>query len=45
MSTRTYKGLEPRYGEDAPAVLEMGREGGVARGYGYEKGETSKEVE
>ncbi|GAA6060596.1 hypothetical protein JCM10212_004575 [Sporobolomyces blumeae] len=36
MSTRTYKGLEPRYGEDAPAVLEMGREGGIARGYGYE---------
>ncbi|BGP08710.1 Diphthamide biosynthesis protein 2 [Rhodotorula toruloides] len=38
MSTRTYKGLEPRYGQDAPAVLEMGREGGIARGYGYEKG-------
>ncbi|GAA5929266.1 2-(3-amino-3-carboxypropyl)histidine synthase [Sporobolomyces koalae] len=36
MSTRTYKGLEPRYGQDAPAVLEMGREGGIARGYGYE---------
>ncbi|GAA5977044.1 hypothetical protein JCM5350_007539 [Sporobolomyces pararoseus] len=39
MSTRTYKGLDPRYGEDAPAVLEMGREGGIARGYGYEKKE------
>ncbi|GAA5897950.1 2-(3-amino-3-carboxypropyl)histidine synthase [Sporobolomyces salmoneus] len=39
MSSRTYKGLEPRYGEDAPAVLEMGREGGIARGYGYEKKE------
>jgi len=42
MSTRTYKGLEPRYGEDAPAVLEMGREGGIARGYGYEKGEANE---
>lgn len=39
MSSRTYKGLDPRYGEDAPAVLEMGREGGIARGYGYEKKE------
>ncbi|GAA5856694.1 hypothetical protein JCM9279_000303 [Rhodotorula babjevae] len=38
MQTRTYKGLEPRYGMDEPARLEMGREGGIARGYGYEKG-------
>lgn len=37
MAGRTYKGLEPRYGLDAPAQLEMGREGGVARGYGYER--------
>ncbi|BGP16795.1 hypothetical protein JCM10213_002189 [Rhodosporidiobolus nylandii] len=34
---RTYRGLDPRYGQDAPALLEMGREGGIARGYGYEK--------
>ncbi|KWU43212.1 diphthamide biosynthesis protein [Rhodotorula sp. JG-1b] len=38
MAGRTYKGLEPRYGMDAPAQLEMGREGGIARGYGYERG-------
>ncbi|TKA52166.1 hypothetical protein B0A53_05010 [Rhodotorula sp. CCFEE 5036] len=37
MAGRTYKGLEPRYGMDAPAQLEMGREGGIARGYGYER--------
>ncbi|GAA5893300.1 hypothetical protein JCM6882_007998 [Rhodosporidiobolus microsporus] len=37
MTQRTYKGLDPRYGQDAPARLEMGREGGIARGYGYEK--------
>ncbi|GAA5906828.1 hypothetical protein JCM5296_001952 [Sporobolomyces johnsonii] len=43
MSTRTYKGLEPRYGEDTPAVLEMGREGGIARGYGYERKEDGDE--
>lgn len=38
MAGRTYKGLEPRFGMDAPAQLEMGREGGIARGYGYERG-------
>ncbi|SCZ89665.1 BZ3500_MvSof-1268-A1-R1_Chr9g10537 [Microbotryum saponariae] len=37
LSNRTYRGLEPRYGMDAPAVIEQGREGGIARGYGYEK--------
>ncbi|GAA5899126.1 hypothetical protein JCM8208_003010 [Rhodotorula glutinis] len=45
MQTRTYKGLEPRYGMDEPARLEMGREGGIARGYGYEKGEEREERE
>ncbi|GAA5931462.1 hypothetical protein JCM3775_006860 [Rhodotorula graminis] len=45
MQTRTYKGLEPRYGMDEPARLEMGREGGIARGYGYEKGEGREEGE
>ncbi|GAA6032426.1 hypothetical protein JCM8097_008169 [Rhodosporidiobolus ruineniae] len=34
---RTYRGLDPRYGQDAPALLEMGRQGGIARGYGYER--------
>lgn len=43
MQTRTYKGLEPRFGMDEPARLEMGREGGIARGYGYEKGEERDE--
>lgn len=41
MAGRTYKGLEPRYGMDAPAQLEMGREGGIARGYGYERGDAT----
>lgn len=43
MAGRTYKGLEPRYGMDAPAQLEMGREGGIARGYGYERDAESKQ--
>lgn len=43
MAGRTYKGLEPRYGMDAPAQLEMGREGGIARGYGYERDAKSKQ--
>lgn len=33
MATRVYKGLDPRYGEDAPAVLEVGRSG-IASQYG-----------
>ncbi|BGP48820.1 Diphthamide biosynthesis protein 2 [Rhodotorula kratochvilovae] len=45
LSTRSYKGLDPRYGQDAPAVLEMGREGGIARGYGYEKGAEGADAE
>ncbi|GAA5820936.1 hypothetical protein JCM3770_002636 [Rhodotorula araucariae] len=45
LSARTYKGLDPRYGQDAPAVLEMGREGGIARGYGYEKAAGEDEAE
>ncbi|KAL8292323.1 hypothetical protein RQP46_001789 [Phenoliferia psychrophenolica] len=36
LSARSYKGLEPRYGLDAPAVLEEGRSG-IARGYGDEQ--------
>ncbi|GAA5987661.1 hypothetical protein JCM10908_007155 [Rhodotorula pacifica] len=44
MAGRTYKGLEPRFGMDAPAQLKMGREGGIARGYGYERGEERKEA-
>ncbi|GAA6004374.1 2-(3-amino-3-carboxypropyl)histidine synthase [Rhodotorula paludigena] len=43
LASRSYKGLDPRYGQDAPAVLEMGREGGIARGYGYEKPEGAEE--
>ncbi|KAK4704388.1 diphthamide biosynthesis protein 2, partial [Phenoliferia sp. Uapishka_3] len=35
LSARSYRGLEPRYGMDAPAVLEEGRSG-IARGYGDE---------
>ncbi|GAA5874434.1 hypothetical protein JCM3774_005718, partial [Rhodotorula dairenensis] len=42
MAGRTYKGLEPRFGMDAPAQLEMGREGGIARGYGYERDSQAK---
>lgn len=33
MATRTYKGLDPRYGEDLPATMEVGRSG-VAKEYG-----------
>ena len=29
---RSYKGLEPRVGQDAPSILEQGRRG-IARGY------------
>lgn len=36
LSNRTYKGLEPRYGMDAPAVVQDGRSG-IARGYGDER--------
>ncbi|PFH52498.1 hypothetical protein AMATHDRAFT_140010 [Amanita thiersii Skay4041] len=32
LQSRTYRGLDPRIGEDAPGVLEVGRSG-VARGY------------
>jgi diphthamide biosynthesis protein 2 len=32
LATRMYKGLEPRYGQDAPSVMEQGRSG-VARQY------------
>lgn len=45
MAGRTYKGLEPRFGMDAPAQLEMGREGGIARGYGYERGSVHGDAE
>ncbi|KAF5368074.1 hypothetical protein D9758_004492 [Tetrapyrgos nigripes] len=31
--SRTYQGLDPRFGQDAPSVLEQGRSG-IARGYG-----------
>ncbi|KAK4057237.1 Diphthamide biosynthesis protein 2 [Microbotryomycetes sp. JL221] len=38
LANRSYKGLEPRYGMDAPAVLEdMTGRGGIARGYGHER--------
>lgn len=38
LSGRTYKGLEPRYGMDAPAVVEdMTERGGIARGYGHDR--------
>lgn len=44
LSSRTYRGLEPRYGMDAPAVMEdMTGRGGVARGYGFEKAEGGPE--
>ncbi|BEI81471.1 hypothetical protein CcaverHIS002_0206310 [Cutaneotrichosporon cavernicola] len=36
LQTRTFQGLEPRYGLDEPAMLEQGRTG-VARGYTEEK--------
>jgi diphthamide biosynthesis protein 2 len=32
LHSRTYRGLDPRIGQDAPGVLEQGRSG-VARGY------------
>ena len=32
LHSRTYRGLDPRIGQDAPSVLEQGRSG-VARGY------------
>jgi diphthamide biosynthesis protein 2 len=36
LSSRSFQGLEPRYGMDEPAELEQGR-GGIARGYTEEK--------
>lgn len=36
LAGRTYRGLEPRYGLDAPAVVEDGQSG-IARGYGDEQ--------
>ncbi|KAJ4490628.1 putative diphthamide synthesis protein-domain-containing protein [Lentinula aciculospora] len=33
LQSRTYQGLEPRLGQDAPSALEQGRSG-IARGYG-----------
>ncbi len=36
LATRSFQGLEPRYGMDEPATLEQGRTG-VARGYTEEK--------
>lgn len=32
LATRMYKGLDPRYGQDAPSVIEQGRSG-IARQY------------
>ena len=36
LASRSFRGLEPRYGLDEPAVLEQGRSG-IARGYTEEK--------
>ena len=36
LASRHFQGLEPRYGQDAPAELEQGRTG-IARGYDEEK--------
>lgn len=36
LESRSFRGLEPRYGLDEPAVLEQGRSG-IARGYTEEK--------
>lgn len=36
LSERSYQGLEPRYGQDAPSVVEQGR-AGIARGFENEK--------
>ncbi|GAW10230.1 diphthamide biosynthesis protein [Lentinula edodes] len=33
LQSRTYQGLDPRLGQDAPSALEQGRSG-IARGYG-----------
>jgi hypothetical protein len=33
LTTRSYVGLEARFGMDEPSMLELGREG-IARGYG-----------
>jgi diphthamide biosynthesis protein 2 len=32
LATRTYKGLDPRYGQDEPSIMEIGRSG-IARQY------------
>jgi diphthamide biosynthesis protein 2 len=32
LASRTYQGLDPRYGQDAPSAIEIGRSG-IARGY------------
>lgn len=32
LATRIYKGLDPRYGQDEPSVMEIGRSG-IARQY------------
>ncbi|KAK7436879.1 Diphthamide biosynthesis protein 2, variant 2 [Stygiomarasmius scandens] len=36
---RTYQGLDPRFGQDAPSTLEQGRSG-IARGYGEVKSDS-----
>ena len=33
LQSRSYQGLDPRVGRDAPGALEQGRSG-IARGYG-----------
>lgn len=40
LATRMYKGLDPRYGQDAPSVIEQGRSG-IARQYGGDTEATS----
>lgn len=36
LASRTYHGLDPRYGQDLPSAVEMGRSG-IARGYDGDK--------
>ncbi|KAK4048241.1 Diphthamide biosynthesis protein 2 [Microbotryomycetes sp. JL201] len=46
LANRSYKGLEPRYGMDAPAILEdMTQRGGIARTYGHERAQQPTHAE
>lgn len=44
LASRTYQGLDPRYGQDAPSTVEFGRSG-IARGYDGDKAAASQRTD